>query len=179
MLTPILVFAVLAALAYLVYSYLFNDDSDEEAPTTVKAASPKNYRAHTPGGIKAHITYDEWVSGFDKNYNQKADEPVQTTLAGIRHNNCEDVIKRSNLRKGNNLMLIPDRENKYDSTATRVCTTDGYMVGWLPDKSWSDEIFEDLISGRKWTATVEEVRKPTKDFPFTNLLINLWKYEEE
>lgn len=134
-------------------------------------------------GKRINQNYEEWISKFDKKYSIKAGHSIQTTLSGVKHNNCEIVITRNfrqgKLKEGDALMLIPDPKNKYDKTATRVCTKDGWMIGWLPNQEWNDRIFTDLQAGKKWEATVKEFLKPNVEFNSHNLLIELWEYFDE
>jgi hypothetical protein len=131
-------------------------------------------------GLKIKMNYNDWNSKFYEKYKVRVSEPVTTTLSGIKYNDCEKVIKReyrsARLKPGTRLMLVPDPDNKYDNTATRVCTENSWMLGWLPNQEWSDRIFSDLMEGKKWDATVKEIRKPSKDFNFYNLIIDLWEY---
>ena len=83
-----------------------------------------------PNPLRTDITFDEWIQGLDKKYNVREDDPILTTLAGVNYNDCEAVIKEL-VRKGDDLILLPDPENKYDKTATRICTKDGWFMGWL------------------------------------------------
>jgi hypothetical protein len=104
---------------------------------------------------------------------------IETTLAGVNHENRElqikQRIKSGELKQGTPLVLLPDPENSYDNTATKVCTLDGIMLGFLPNRDWNDEIFHDLMKDKKWGASVKEIIKPSERFKNYNLLIELWK----
>lgn len=131
-------------------------------------------------GVLVDITYEKWISGFDKKYTVKAGAPILTTLAGVGYNDCQDVIIRNirdgKIDEGTKFILLPDPSNKYDKTATRVCTVDGWMVGWLPNKDWNDRIFSDLMTGKKWEATLKDAVDISTEFKNYNLLIELWEF---
>jgi hypothetical protein len=134
-------------------------------------------------GKRIRLSYDNWIERFDKKYSIKVGQPIQTTLAGVKHNNCEIVltrnIRKGKLKVGDPLMLVPDPKNLYDKTATRVCTKDGWMLGWLPNQEWNERIFTDLMSNKKWEASVKEFLKPSAEFNNHNLLIELWEFLDE
>lgn len=133
-------------------------------------------------GKRIWINYARWESRFKSIYNCKLDNPFQTTLSGITHNNCQFVIirnfKKGKLNKGSNLILYPDIFNLHDDTAIRVLTQKGWFLGWIPNQDWKDQIYHDLRKGKKWEATIEDVLKPTKEYPFHNILLNLYEYTE-
>lgn len=161
--TIFLLFFALMLVAYIVLSII------------VKAQTKKK-------AVHINISYDGWLNGFDPAYTVKAKSFI-STLAGVQHNSCGYVIKKGmwngTLKKGAPLMLIPDPDNQYDSTATRVCTSDGWFIGWLPNKDWSTQIFEDLMAKRKWTASVSEIRKPKSSNDFINVAVSLQQYYKE
>jgi len=124
---------------------------------------------------KRRTFYKNYLTKFDSSYNIKIGEPFETTLSGVKHNDCEEIIK-SNLKKlrpGSVVLLVPDPKNNYDKTATKVTLKNGEMLGWLPNKEWNDRIFLDLMKGKRWEATVTKVLKPCNEFNNFNLLINL------
>ena len=133
-------------------------------------------KANKPAPFHTDLTFEEYNSKWDKYYGIVADVPVITTLAEIKDNDCQSVIKKM-VREGDQLMLLPDPENEHNKTAIRVCTKDGWMVGWLPNKEWSEDIFHDLQKGKRWDAYVDEIIRPRKDFNFYNVLIELWEFE--
>jgi hypothetical protein len=133
-------------------------------------------------GKKVNIRTIRKISQFDKKYSIKATSPITTTLSGTKHNDCQLVITRqirqNKIKVGTKVILVPDTLNLHDDTATRVCTSDGWMLGWLPDESWNSNIYYDLLNGKKWEATIKEYRRPSTEFNFHNLLIELWEYTE-
>lgn len=133
-------------------------------------------------GKKVDMRFARKVTQFDKKYSLKVINPIVTTLSGVRHNDCELVIiryiRKSKILIGTKLLLIPDPLNLYDNTAIRVCTIDGWMLGWLPSQDWNNNIYYDLMNGKKWEATVKKHIKPSKEFNNHNLLIELWEYTE-
>ena len=132
--------------------------------------------------IKARPDYDSWIQSFDKKYNIREDFSIETTLAGVNHENREHTliksIKKGVIKKGSSLILLPDPENIYDNTATKVYTTTGLMIGFLPDREWNDKIFTDLMKGKRWDASVKKILMPSQEFNNHNLLIELWEYTE-
>jgi hypothetical protein len=119
--------------------------------------------------------YRKWNKNFDPSYNIRINDSFQTTLSGVRHNGCEETIlmNEKKLKRGTEVLLVPDPENKYDKTATKVCMKTGKMLGWLPNQDWNDRIFIDLMNGKKWEASVEEITQPSREFNNYNLLINI------
>lgn len=128
-------------------------------------------------GIHIKLTYNQWLNSFDKTYSERAFSSLSTTLAGVKHNDCERVIKKY-AKAGDPVMLVPDEKNKFDDTATRVFTKDGWFIGWLPNQKWNDRIFQDLVNGKKWEADIREIREASTEYNFTNVIIDLWEYTE-
>lgn len=126
--------------------------------------------------------YISWSDKFKPKYKVRSQKAIETTLAGINHDNREaliiKLINKKKLSARDRLLLVPDPENQFDKTAIRVCTTEGYMLGWLPNREWNDKIYEDLISGKKWDATIKRILSPSSEYNNYNLLIELWEYSE-
>jgi hypothetical protein len=172
--TFIVVILVVGGILALIY-YVLKTKDDKEIESTSKGAGTNTRK---PAPLRVNITLEKYNSSFDKKYNVRVNDPILTPLAGVNHNDCEAVIKEL-VKKGDQLMLLPDPENKYDKTATRVCTKDGWFMGWLPNKKWNDRVFNDLQNGKKWEAFVREIRRPDREFNFYNAIIELWEYVAE
>jgi hypothetical protein len=171
----IAVIILLIIIAYIIWRVSKAQEEEEEIESSTRN---KTYKGNRPNPLHGNITLDKWNKGFDIKYNIRADEPILTTLAGVKYNDCESAIKGL-VKEGDQLMLLPDPENKYDKTATRVCTKDGWFMGWLPNHEWNDKVFNDLINNKRWDAYVREIRSPTDEFDFYNVLIELWEFKEE
>lgn len=132
--------------------------------------------------IKARPDFDRWAQSFDKKYNTRETFSIQTTIAGVKHEKREQTliksIKRGIIKEGSPLMLLPNPKNIYDSTATKVYTSHGMQIGFLPNKEWNDRVFTDLMNGKRWDATVKKILIPSQEFNNYNLLIDLWEYTE-
>ena len=132
--------------------------------------------------IKARPDFERWVQKFDKKYCVKEDFAIQTTIAGLKHENREQTllksIRKGIIKEGALLLLVPDPKNLYDNTATKVYTSAGLMLGFLPNKEWNNKIFTDLQTGKRWDATVNQILTPSREFNNYNILIDLWEYTE-
>lgn len=115
--TFIVVILVVGGILALIY-YVLKTKDEEEIDSTSKSAG---INARRPARLRVNITLEKENSSFDKKYNVRVNDPILTPLVGVNHNDCEAVIKEL-VKKGDQLMLLPDPENKYDKTATRVCT---------------------------------------------------------
>ena len=78
--------------------------------------------------------------------------------------NPQDIIPT--LHKGDDLILIPDKANKYDKTEIKVMTTTHYQIGWIPKECniihLKEDIFERLTNGITVLAKVSDVTGGTK-----------------
>ncbi len=149
---------------------------DEEVEERKSTSKKKSIKEKKTAPHHTDLTFEEYNSKWDSYYGIRTDEPFTTTLSGTKYNDCQSVIKKL-VKEGDELMLLPDLENEHDKTATRVCTKDGWMVGWIPNQEWSDRIFTDLLKGRRWDAYVKEIRQPSKEWNFYNVVVELWRYE--
>ena len=68
-----------------------------------------------------------------------------TDIAGTRYVNNQDVFKR--LEKNDPLLLEREADNKYDSNAIKVLTTDGEKLGYIPKRD--NCIFSRLMDAGK------------------------------
>lgn len=128
--------------------------------------------------IRVKTTFEQWEASFDKKYSNKANRPIPTTLAGVKYNDSQIIIRKF-VKPGDQLMLLPDTKNRFGKTAIRVFTKNGWMLGLLPNKDWNDRIFKDLLNGKRWEATVIEKSDPSVEFNYYNVILELWEYVEE
>lgn len=76
----------------------------------------------------------------------KLHNPISFKLSGVtfrsnKGKNRQDII--ATLKVGEPLVLVPEPDNPYDSTAYRVDTTEGLDIGYVPKKT------EAWIAGQK------------------------------
>ena len=105
---------------------------------------------------------------------------LTTRLAGVNHGNCSLAIKKF-VSKGDILTLIPDEDNNHDDTAIMVVAQNKYMVGWIPNNqhTWQskERIFKGLFAGEPWTAKVINYLKPSREFEFYNVEVEISQHE--
>lgn len=134
-------------------------------------------------GKKEILRCESFQSTFKKEFSFRKEFAIETTIAGVKHENREKTIIRGirnkSIQTGEKLYLVPDTMNKYDKTATIVCTKKGHNIGYLPNKYWSDQIYNDLMEGKKWEATIKAVLLPSEEFNNYNLLIELWEFTNQ
>lgn len=115
-------------------------------------------------------------------FNRRSKEPpkkeyqVPFWLAGTAHGDCQLIIKEL-VKVGDELELIPDTDNKHDDTAVGVFKfKDGKaigFVGWVPGRY--KMIFKTLMKGTNLKATVIEKRKPTEEYNFINVKVQVYE----
>ena len=107
----------------------------------------------------------------------KAEYQVPFWLAGTTHGDCQIII-REIIKVGDELELIPDPDNKFDDTAVGVFKFKNGkaigFVGWVPGHY--KMIFKALIKGTKLKATVIEKRKPTAEYNFHNVKVQVYEF---
>jgi hypothetical protein len=100
-------------------------------------------------------------------------------LAGTNHGDCQFVIKEI-IEVGDELVLLPDPENKFDSTAVGVFKfKKGHAIGFLGwiQKQMNIDIFNDLMNGIEVKAVVIEKHKPDREYNFWNVRIQIYRIE--
>ena len=106
---------------------------------------------------------------------------LETWLSGVNHENRSEVVKEFT-RKGDVLQLIPEENNRYDRFALMVVAK-GAHVGYIPDNNFTvqgkERIFKGLYAGEPWVAYVKEKRKPSDEFPFYNVFVEIKQFEEK
>jgi len=78
---------------------------------------------------------------------------------GIRHKNPhgssrQDIIRRCGV--GEELNLVPEPTNPYDSDAVKVCRKNGEQLGYIPS-DWSFRMAHDMKIGWTYRVTVDEI----------------------
>jgi hypothetical protein len=67
-------------------------------------------------------------------------------IRGTRYYKAKDALADARLRPGALIQLVPQPDNRHDSTAVAVCLTDGTMLGYIP-RERSAEVFTQIIVG--------------------------------
>jgi len=103
-----------------------------------------------------------------------------TRLAGTKYGGCQEAIKQF-VRKGDILTLIPDEDNKHDDTAIMVVAQNKYKVGYIPNDGHTFQsktrIFKGLYAGEPWKAIVNKIIKPSREFNFYNLFVEISQHK--
>lgn len=82
-------------------------------------------------------------------------------LAGVRHYiGCEgiDCAKSENLDVGDELQLVLERENKFDSNAIKVLNSNNVHIGYIP-RFYCESLINLINKGYKYNCNICEVQK--------------------
>lgn len=88
-------------------------------------------------------------------------------VAGVQHHNLPKVISR--LIEGDDLDLVPEPTNKFDSNAVRI-EYEGIMLGYVPRKL-SAEISAALEVGTNLSCTIETLTPENKPWEQLEVVI--------
>lgn len=74
-------------------------------------------------------------------------------IRGTRYYKAKDALADGRVRPGALIQLVPQPDNRYDSTAVAICLTDGTMLGHVP-RERSAEFFTQVRTGHVLAARV-------------------------
>ncbi len=114
------------------------------------------------GGVKkgAKSALKRYRSQFDERKSQQKLPPIRTEVAGVRYKNDDTGIARQKIiqkvKPGDELLLQPDEQNRFDDAAIKVCRINGDQLGFL-DTDLAIEIYARLREGSRVDAHVVSV----------------------
>lgn len=86
------------------------------------------------------------------------------------------------LKRGENLILEADSNNKYDKLAVKVLTIDGEQIGWIPRECYAtnlqEDIFYRLTDGLTVLAKVKAITGGTNSKPTYGCIIDIARYSK-
>ena len=74
-------------------------------------------------------------------------------IRGTRYYKAKEALADGRLRPGALIQLVPQPDNRYDSTAVAICLADGTMLGHVP-RERSAEFFAQVRAGHVMAARV-------------------------
>lgn len=89
-----------------------------------------------------------------KNSNVNYGKDFYSKIVGVTFDNRQSLIR--NLSVSQELKLVREYNNKYDSNAIKVCTLSGSQLGYIP-KDTARNLSKSMDSGTKFKVTVSNV----------------------
>jgi HIRAN domain-containing protein len=107
-----------------------HDDSPERSTVTFKTYDPDEYKAQN--GAR-----EEWL----KQHYPDSDKWIFTKVVGVSHKNSDGSYRKKVIRRcrvQEELQLVPEPDNPFDSTAVAVCRANGEQLGYLNQRLAAD-----------------------------------------
>ena len=101
---------------------------------------------------------------------------IKTKIAGTSFN--QEAVKQ--LKPGDELVLVPEPDNKYDPKATKITTTTGLKLGYIgKSKDLNQRVHEELKHGKVKKCFVIQVTGTPDQTLGVNIQIEVQEDEED
>lgn len=161
--TPLIgIFLVLLGICSILRgNKVFKDLSEKEELPQQNLPNQNDIKCSTSPTVERAITAAEPFRPFafpdiDANGNRML-KPLTVALHGAAYTHDgvdpQDILPHMSRRQ--QVILIPDPDNEYDSYAVKVCTTDGLHIGWLP--AGTKDVFNRLMDNSTVLARISNL----------------------
>ena len=83
------------------------------------------------------IKYEEMIDSYLENLNNETEDEededsIVFEVKGTIYRSKKAISRAEKLKVGESVVLIKEPDNEHDPTAVKVCTLDGYHIGYVP-----------------------------------------------
>lgn len=114
------------------------------------------FKTHDPEQYKAQDeAREEWL----KQHYPDGDKWIFTKVVGVSHKNLDGSYRKTIIRRcrvPEELQLVPEPDNPFDSNAIAVCRANGEQLGHLNQRLAAD-IHRWMANGQHWVAVLTQI----------------------
>ena len=135
---------------------MHNDSLERSTVTyTFKTYDPEQYKAQNEAR-------EEWL----KQHYPDGDKWIFTKVVGVSHKNSDGSYRKKIIRRcrvHEELQLVPEPDNPFDSNTVAVCRANGAQLGYLNQRLAAD-MHRWMENGQHWVAVLTQIigNEPTR-----------------
>lgn len=135
-------------------------DSTDDLKRLAKGLLKVAFKITETSVVVGHSLYKEIkqanVEAKRKSYeeNKTSANSFYTKVAGVSIGDRQHII--AGLKQGDELLLIRERDNKYDKNAIKICTLQGKQIGYIPAEL-AVNMAKKIDIGEQYTAKIEKI----------------------